>query len=120
MTTPMATGALAVSSRDSSETKVESRPASEAPLRRHVLTDEDRARSRTPEALEKARQTKRMRAEARREYARMSYEAGYSIAKIADDLGLSDSTVEGMVAGSSRYRYGRGVIHPDPNSPLAR
>lgn len=101
-------------SRESDKTGMPGHPGSG----RQVLTEEDRARSRTPEALQKARETKRERADQRREYARQTFELGYTVKKIADDVGLEDSTVERMVSSCRRFRYGRGVIHPDPGSPL--
>jgi hypothetical protein len=80
------------------------------------------AAARTPESIQKRLETRRRNAGIRREYVVDLWNYGMVVSAIADEVGYTDDTVKGILRQEgvlhSRSRYGLGVIHEDPKSPL--
>lgn len=80
-------------------------------MTRHVLSDADRAKSRSPEALAKRRETHARHAQWRREDAVALHEYGLVDGAIANEIGVSEETVARWLVGKRvRPKYGRGYI----------
>ena len=90
-------------------------------MRRHVFTPEEASRglsrANSPEGVAARVESRKRNAETRRQYVRDLYEWGQSIGYIARQVGLSESTIRQMVVGTSRPRYGRGVIECQHEPP---
>lgn len=77
----------------------------------HTFSPEDVARAHSPDALAKAAETKRRRAQERVSFTLEARAYGWTVGRIANETGLTDKTVDSFLAGTEhRRRYGRGVI----------